>query len=137
VELEANGFMSALHELAANAQQLFKIQCRLDAPVPVLIHNNVAATHLYRIAQESINNAVKHGKAKNIRISLKQGGDKVALSISDDGVGFAPDAKKGPGGGMGLHIMKYRASVLDAALDVRSGGAGAGTTVTCIFNKNL
>jgi len=137
VELEANGFMSALHELAANAQQLFKIECRLEAPVPVMIQNNVAATHLYRIVQESINNAVKHGKAKKIKVTLKHGGDKVALSVSDDGTGFAPETKKGPDSGMGLHIMRYRASVLDAALDVRSGRDGAGTTVTCIFNKDL
>jgi len=135
VELEANGFMSALHELAANAQKLFKIECRLEAAAPVVIRDNVAATHLYRIVQESINNAVKHGKARRIHISLKQGSDKVALMISDDGLGFAVETQKG--GGMGLHIMKYRASVLGAALDVRSGGDGAGTTVTCIFNKGL
>ena len=134
VELEANGFMSALSELAGNVKQLFHIECRFEPAVSVAIRDNVAATHLYRIVQESINNAVKHGRAKRVVISLKPSGDKIALTISDDGAGFSNEIKKG--GGMGLHIMKYRAGVLNAALEVRSA-IGAGATVTCIFDKNL
>ena len=135
VEFEANGFMSALSELAANVQKLFHVECRLECPGPVLIRNPVFATHLYRIVQEAINNAVKHGKARRITISLKPAGDRFALTVSDDGTGFSNESKKS--GGMGLHIMKYRAGVVDAALEVRSGGDGAGTTVACVFRKNL
>ncbi len=135
VELDANGFMSALDGLAANVQKLFRVECRLECPKPVIIHNNVFATHLYRIAQEAVNNAVKHGNAKRITISLKPAGDRIALAVADDGLGFSNKTKKS--GGMGLHIMKYRASVLDAALKVYCGADGAGTTVTCIFRKNL
>lgn len=135
VELEANGFMSALHELAANVQKQFQVDCRLECPEPVMIQNNVFATHLYRIVQEAINNAVKHGQARHIHISLKPAGGKVALTISDNGKGFSNETKKS--GGMGLHIMKYRAGVVDAALEVRSGVDGAGTTVSCVFRKNL
>ena len=100
-----------------------------------MIRNNVFATHLYRIVQEAINNAVKHGKAKRIFISLKPAGDRFVLNVTDDGVGFSNETKKN--GGMGLHIMKYRASVLAAALEVRSGMDGVGTTVVCFFKKNL
>jgi PAS domain S-box-containing protein len=135
VELEANGFVSALHELTAHVQKFFQVKCRLECPDPVLIQNNSFATHLYRIVQEAINNAVKHGKARHVVVSLKPWGDKIVLSINDDGTGFLPGAKKD--GGMGLHIMKYRAGVLNAAFDVRSGIDGTGTTVVCIFNKNL
>jgi signal transduction histidine kinase len=135
VELEANGFMSALHELAAHVQKLFHVECRLECPEPVLIRNNVFATHLYRIVQEAINNTVKHGKAKRITISLKPAGERIALTVTDDGIGFSNETKKS--GGMGLHIMKYRAGVVDAALEVRSGIDGAGTMVTCIFRNNL
>jgi len=135
VELEANGFMSALHELAANVQKLFRVECRIECPKPVLIRNNVFATHLYRIVQEAINNAVKHGRAKNIFISLKPAGDRFALTVTDDGAGFSDETKKS--GGMGLHIMKYRASVLDAALEVRSNIDGLGTSVICVFRKKL
>lgn len=134
VELEANGLVSALRELTSHVQKLFSIDCRLDVAVPVLVRDNVAATHLYRIVQEAINNAVKHGKAKHVTISMKSIGEKIVLSVSDDGVGFSPEAKKTAG--MGLHIMKYRADVLNAALELRPGNGG-GTTVTCIFDKNL
>ena len=133
VELETNGFTSALIELADTARKLFHIECRFDSAAPVMIRNNVAATHLYRIAQEAINNAVKHGKAKRIRISLTPNSEKVRMTIEDNGLGFSNAERKGSG--MGLHTMKYRASVIGAALEVRSEGTGA--TVTCIFNKNL
>ena len=135
VEFEANGLMSALTELSSHVQKMFRIECRLECPEPVLIQNNVAATHLYRIVQEAINNAIKHGKAKKILISLKPAVDRFALAVTDDGVGFSDETKKD--GGMGLNIMKYRAGIVDAALEVRSGAGGAGTTVTCVFRKNL
>ncbi|HTV76561.1 MAG TPA: PAS domain S-box protein [Candidatus Baltobacteraceae bacterium] len=135
VEFEANGLMSALQELAAHVQKIFRVECRFECLKPVLIRNNVFATHLYRIAQEAVNNAIKHGKAKHIVILLKPFGDKTVLTISDDGLGFSNETKKG--GGMGLHIMKYRAGVVGAALEASSGGNGAGTTVICIFDKNL
>lgn len=135
VELEANGFVSALRELAENVKKIFRVDCRVDCTESVTIRNNVFATHLYRIAQESINNAVKHGKAKRVVISLKPVGEKIALTISDDGIGFSPETKKS--GGMGTHIMKYRASVVGATLDIKSGIDGAGTTVSVLFWKNL
>jgi PAS domain S-box-containing protein len=135
VELEANGFVSALQDLTTNAQKIFHVECRLELSAPIFIRNNVLATHLYRIVQEAINNAVKHGKARRISISAKPSGEKIALSIADDGVGFSSNTKKS--GGMGLHIMKYRAGVLNAALEVRSGIDGTGTMVTCVFDKNL
>jgi PAS domain S-box-containing protein len=133
VELELNGFMSALHELADNARKLFRVDCSFECARPVLIRDNVAATHLYRIAQEAINNAVKHGKAKRIAISLRPDYEKIVLMITDDGVGFSDQSKKSPG--MGLHTMKYRAGVVGGTWQINSSGKG--TTVTCAFNKNL
>ena len=135
VETEPNGLMSALQELCVYITKMFRVECRFDCARPVLVRNNVFATHLYRIAQEAINNAIKHGKAKCIRIVLKPAGDKVTLAVTDDGVGFSADTKKS--GGLGLHIMRYRAGVVGAVLEVRSGPDGAGTTVTCVFDKNL
>jgi signal transduction histidine kinase len=134
VELEANGFVSALHELAAHVEELFRIECRFECAAPVSVRDNVAATHLYRIAQEAINNTVKHGKAKRVTISLKPNGEQITLTVTDDGAGFSNETKKNSG--MGLHIMKYRAGVLNAPLEIRSA-EGAGTTVTCLFRKDL
>lgn len=135
VELEANGFMSALQELTAHVAKLFHIECRFQCAAPVLISDNVAATHLYRITQECINNAVKHGKAKAINVSLKHLGNKIVLAVSDNGVGISNKPEKS--GGMGLHIMRYRAEVLGATLEVRSGTGGVGTTVACVFDNKI
>ncbi|HEU5397597.1 MAG TPA: PAS domain S-box protein, partial [Verrucomicrobiae bacterium] len=107
VELESNGFVSALHELAAHVEQFFGIRCRFKPSAPVQIHNNVAATHLYRIVQEAINNAVKHGRAKQVTISLEPQDGKVRMTIADDGSGFVVKPTADPG--MGLRIMRYRA----------------------------
>jgi PAS domain S-box-containing protein len=134
VELEANGFMSALQELAANVQKLFHIKCRFESAGKFPIENNAAATHLYRIAQEAINNAIKHGKAKNVTISLQPAGDRIALTVADDGIGIPDEFRNSTG--MGLHIMKYRAGVVGATLEVRATNGG-GTVVACTFNKNL
>ncbi len=133
VELEINGFMSALHELVDHVPKLFKVKCRFECGVSVSIRDNIAATHLYRIAQEAINNAVKHGQAKRIIVSLKPAGDKISLSVTDDGIGFSKKSRKGSG--MGIYTMKYRAGVIGAALEVNSAGKGA--AVTCIFSRNL
>jgi len=134
VELETNGFMSALHELTDHAEKLFHVECRFECRGQVSIQNNVAATHLYRIAQEAIANAARHGKAKRIVVSLKPAGDKVELAVTDDGRGFSNRSQKHSG--MGLHTMKYRAGVMGAALQIQSG-KGKGVTVSCLFNKNL
>jgi PAS domain S-box-containing protein len=133
VELETNGFVSALYELADHAKKLLHVKCRLECAAPVSIRDNVAATHLYRITQEAINNAIKHGKAKDIVISLKPIHDKIVLTITDDGIGFLNKSRKGSG--MGLHTMKYRAGVVGAEFELKSTGKGA--AVICVFSKNL
>lgn len=134
VELETNGLASALHELADHIQNLFSVECRFENSASVVIGDNVAATHLYRIAQEAVNNAVKHGHARLVTISLKPSGDKISLTVADDGVGFRPSFGKGPG--MGLHTMKYRAGIVGANLEIASS-PGDGAVVTCVFNKDL
>jgi PAS domain S-box-containing protein len=136
VELQTNGLMSALHELTANVQERFGIECRLDCPEAVLIRNHVFAVHLFRIVQEAINNALKHGRARLVVVSLKPAAGKTKLTVTDNGAGFNEESPEGKGKGMGLHIMKYRAGMIDAVLDVHSR-PGAGTTITCVFGKNL
>ena len=134
MEVENNGLMSALHELAQTTAALFHIGCSFECPKPVLVRDNAAATHLYRIAQEAINNAVKHGRARKVVIRLAVEGKTVCLRVEDDGNGF----KEPPGGhhGMGLHIMKYRSEVVGAKLTV-AAGPKRGTAVTCKFQSGL
>jgi len=119
VELEANGLMSALEQLAANTKTLFGIECLFQCAAPVLVHDNIAAINLYRIAQEAVNNAVKHSKAKNIRIELSSQSGKIALTVADDGIGFDA-ARVEEGKGMGLHIMGHRARMIGGTLQIRT-----------------
>jgi signal transduction histidine kinase len=126
--LGTNGLMSGLEELASSVTELFRVSCRFECEVPVLVENDIVATHLYRIAQEAITNAVRHGKSKNIVLRLFSRGGKTSLSIEDDGIGFPQ--KLQPISGMGLRIMKSRAEMIGAALDVRRIGR-KGTVVTC------
>ncbi|HTV40779.1 MAG TPA: PAS domain-containing sensor histidine kinase [Candidatus Sulfotelmatobacter sp.] len=130
VHLEESGLGLALEDLAANAGNLFKIKCDFvcDGPAPIL-ENGVAA-HLYYIAQEAVLNAVKHGKAGHITLSLKQARNQCELSIQDNGTGFQP--ANGHSKGMGVRIMHYRARTIGATLDLKSS-PGAGTRIACVF----
>jgi signal transduction histidine kinase len=127
VELEAEGLMAALRELARTTKERFKIDCHFVSPNTVLIDDPAVATHLFRIAQEAVSNAIKHGRAKRVNITLSAEGDDVHLEVSDDGKGFcapSPDDK-----GMGLHIMQHRAAMIGATLTIQKRPPG--TVLVC------
>lgn len=128
VALDANGLMSALQELATNAQEMFRVQCVFLGEKPVLIRENTVATHLFRIAQEAVSNAVRHGRATRIEISLTVMPERMLLAVSDNGTGL--DANRPAGPGQGLRIMQYRASVVGGTLTIERGASG-GTSVVC------
>jgi len=133
VQIDAEGLRSALAELAAATNDQQRIQCRFEFSGSIAIASNLVATQLYRIAQESLNNAIKHGRADDILISLSQQAEQIILEICDNGVGFEP--KRTPrspraGGGVGLRIMQYRASMLGGVLEVDLNHEH-GTTVRC------
>jgi len=130
VALESNGLMDALQELAENSAKLFQITCEFRFEECVLVDDNTVAMHLYRIAQEAVTNAVKHGGAKEIVIHLAESEDKCILTITDDGRGLPETFAKNQG--TGLHIMKYRAATIGASLDVCRAG-GRGICVSCSF----
>ena len=127
---DAHGLMSALQLHAAEVEDLFGVGCRFQCEEPVLIHNAPMATHLYHIAQEALNNAIKHGHAKNILIRLFSGEREGTLIIKDDGVGI--ERPHAPHAGVGLHIMNYRAGMIGGNLEVRREQPH-GTIVTCRF----
>ena len=129
VKLVARGLMSALEELAASVETAFQVRCVCSFPKPVPVRDHTVANHLYRIAQEAIQNAVKHGKPKTIRIALKELARSVELRVEDDGVGF-PRQPRRRTAGMGVQNMQARAGIIGASLDIRPGKQG-GTLVTC------
>jgi signal transduction histidine kinase len=130
VEVEANGLMVALEELARTIQEMFHVKCRFVCEKPVLITNNAVAVHLYRIVQEAVHNAIRHGGARNIEIRVRRSHQEATLEISDDGSGMPEEAsaKKGTG----IETMRYRAVMIGATLKIRPGPS-AGTIVTCAF----
>jgi PAS domain S-box-containing protein len=128
VSLEVGGLISALKELTENTARLFNKTCHFECPLPVSIHDNRVATHLYRIAQEAISNAARHGHARTIVVALDKTADEVTLRITDDGGGLPPAAARPDG--MGLRIMKYRAEMLGALLTIDTT-KGSGTSVVC------
>lgn len=128
VEMEADGLMLAMEEYAAAASGLFKVGCRFECDSPVLIHDPAIAGHLYRIAQEAVGNAIKHGKAKNILIRLEADEQNTVLSIKDDGSGLPAALPKNRG--MGLRIMAHRSAMIGGKFLARPDEAG-GTLVTC------
>ena len=128
VEMEADGLMLALEEYAATSTKLFKVSCRFECDLPVLIHDPATAGHLYRIAQEAVGNAIKHGKAENILIRLDASEEGTMLSIKDDGTGLPEPLPKDRG--MGLRIMAHRSGMIGGKFNARRDETG-GTLVTC------
>ncbi|HTW58748.1 MAG TPA: PAS domain S-box protein [Terriglobales bacterium] len=127
---DSQGLMSALRLYATEIEDLFGIACRFQCEKAVLIHDESMATHLYRIAQEAVNNAIKHGQPQNIVIQLFCGEREGMLIIKDDGKGM--ERPRTPHAGVGLHIMNYRAGMIGGNLEVKRE-LPRGTAVTCRF----
>jgi PAS domain S-box-containing protein len=133
VQIDASGLQSELMELANETTVEDKLVCRFVHSGSMTITSNAKSTYLYRIAQESINNAQRHGAAKEIKVSLSGDEHQIELQISDDGIGTDTLSMKSSGKlnhGTGLQIMEYRAAVIGGKLSI-SAGVNNGTIVTC------
>jgi PAS domain S-box-containing protein len=129
LDLREQDLASALKNLAAHARASFGVACpvQLNGDCPPLEANVVR--QLYKIAQEALTNAIKHGKAKQVRIGLAHSDEKLVLTVRNDGAVF-PSAV-GRSAGMGLRIMNYRAHLINASVTVEPGEPD-GTLVTCL-----
>jgi PAS domain S-box-containing protein len=130
VQLEVGGLTSALQELASSVQALFRVACKFNCSDPVPIQDTAVATHVYRIAQEAVNNAVRHSDGRQINIGLTQRRNTVTLTVVDDGKGLPEKLRTGTG--MGLNIMAYRAQLIGGTFQVERRAKG-GTRVACSF----
>jgi len=126
---EADALQNGLLELAVRTNALGRVRCQLHCPRPVLLKNEEATGHLYRIAQEAVNNALKHSGAKHLNLSLTRERGQVRLEIADDGAGLPPH----PEPGLGLGLMRHRAALVGADLKIESPSRG-GTVITCILS---
>lgn len=128
VELERGGLILALQDLALRTQLLSRISCNVTANEEFHFEKPTEI-HLYRIVQESINNALKHGKASNIQIGCLRKNGLWTLAVTDNGTGFTAQ-EPGQETGMGLHIFQYRAALIGATISVRRGNPD-GCVVSC------
>jgi PAS domain S-box-containing protein len=124
-----NGLMTALGNLAKRVSDLHCVDCRLRCPDAVLVDDNLVATHLFRIAQEAVHNAVRHSNCKRIVLKLIARDGSLRLSIQDDGSGL-PRNNPNDSGGLGLHIMRSRCEAIGGQLMFRKVRPH-GTRVEC------
>lgn len=142
MQIDRDGMCKALRELCARTDELPGVSCRIICPEEVKADSHHCATQVYRIAQEAINNALRHGRATEIVVTVSRRPDEGFLEIRDNGKGFVVEEAFSTGlpqdsyashkKGHGLRIMRYRASMIGGTLDVRSE-PGKGTTVRCSF----
>jgi signal transduction histidine kinase len=129
---EPGGLMVALRELAEGVARTGQMACQFECPAPVPVPDPLAAEHLFRIAQEAVQNAMRHAAPKLIRIRLAGDEDAIRLTVSDDGRGMDVDVASE---GLGLSTMRYRARALGAKFAV-SLVAGGGTIITCVVPRS-
>lgn len=132
VNLTGNGLGIALRELATSMSRGSQVVCEVDCAEGILVRDHAVATHLYRIAQEAVQNAIKHAEATRVLIALFREGENIHLRVSDNG------RKSLKSGGQifetGLNIMRYRAGMAGGGLEVDRAPEGA-TTISCYFQQ--
>ena len=133
VEVSNNGLPVALSDFAASTSSLFNVSCRFEYPRPVPLRDLPTSVHLYRIAQEAVSNAIKHGDAKNIVVRLETRDGGLLLRVSDDGIGLPADYQERKG--MGLKIMSYRAELIGGRMAFAKRHPN-GTEVSCLVPVN-
>jgi two-component system, LuxR family, sensor kinase FixL len=126
VDVDAAALVVALQDLVD--REIWRTPCRLEMKPSFQINDDAAAAHLYRIAREAVINANKHAQARQIVVRLERIRKEMVLRVLDDGIGFPKDLK--PQQGLGYHIMKYRAQLMGARLEIDSPQTG-GTRVSC------
>ena len=129
--LGEGGLVSALRELAVAVGELFAVTVTVDGPQKMTATGDDVTIHVYRIVQEALNNAIRHGKATRIAVRLARQRGRVVLTIRDNGVGFPekPNRKD-----IGLNIMEYRAASIGASFAV-SSERNRGAVVQCVFGR--
>jgi PAS domain S-box-containing protein len=132
VEVDAGGLAAALSELTARTSDMSGVKCSFSCKGSVSVSKHATATHLYHLAQEAVANALRHGRAQHVSVSLKSSKNSLTLRVSDDGVGFPSEPMEGKG--LGLKIMSYRAGLIGAELTIGPAETG-GTLVTCFLPR--
>ncbi len=126
----SDGLMRALEEFTESITNIYGIECVLECEYPVLLDDAIIGSHLYRITQEAVANAIKHGNAKSINVDIEMSDEALLLQISDNGAGMNASVKTATG--MGLRIMSQRARTIGGHLTIIDRPS-RGTTVRCVL----
>jgi signal transduction histidine kinase len=132
VELDAESFPEALERLAADMEEWSGVCCGFDVSPGFSLADDQKAIHLYHIAQEALNNAIRHGEPAEVQVRLEQKGQQGILQVSDDGQGIDPNHRSE---GLGLKIMRYRAEMIGAQFELESSEQG--TKLACKFECGI
>ena len=124
------GLSTALKDLAETSSRIFGIRCVCEVEGRELESDPIRSLHLYRIVQEAVNNAVRHGKAGNVLIAVSYKNNELTVKVIDNGSGLPqqPNLQQG----LGLRIMHHRARIIGALLNVERVAPEGGTVVSCI-----
>lgn len=133
VIMENDGLMLALRDLVESTRRIFRRDCRFCCAAPVAIDDHVGSTHLYRIAQEAVSNAIRHGRAGLIEVTLAEIDGRIVMAVRDNGIGIKEDSSKRTG--MGVRVMQYRAAVINGSLVIQRRPEG-GTEVVCTVERH-
>lgn len=128
VDIDRYGLMAALKSLAERIDSLHTTSCTFVCPQPVSLEDNSAATQMFRVVEEAVQNALRHARAGNIVLGLEASDGAVTLWVRDDGIGIDDTAVASDG--MGLLTMRYRADLIGARLTV-GPAPKRGTLVAC------
>lgn len=130
LQLATEGLPAALQSLAIDIENMFQVRCHVACDAPRGVTDPACLIQLYRITQEAISNAIRHGRASHIYVDLVHAGDRFILTVEDDGVGIAGTEAGTGGPGLGLKTMQHRAQMIGGSLSIETLDLG-GTVVTC------
>lgn len=118
VVMDRHGLVAALRQLASRTRELLGVNVEIQAPPAEHELAGNVAMEFYRIAQEAVHNAVRHGQSTNIQIALAASSEGWSFEVRDDGLGLHRTANRGDG--MGLKIMRHRAHTLGGEFALRN-----------------
>lgn len=128
VEMEEAGLCSMLQQLANNVESIYKTHCEFICEEECEVDDSLVVINLFRISQEAISNAIKHGKSTKITLKMISKPNLMTLEIADNGCGIDSSRKPDTKSGLGMNTMQYRASLLGASLHIHATPTG-GTSI--------
>ena len=135
VEIEAKGLWAALDDLAASTREQSGVPVTFECPEWIELPDHATSMELYRIAQEAVSNALRHGRPRRIHLSLVAQPNGLRLRIEDDGVGLSEQPRESKG--LGLRIMEYRAALIGGVWCIKPAEEGGTVVMVTLPWRNV